>query len=149
MAVILNKTNRMLLEKSMKDRYGSNEKFIELMNAIQYEEDYINSNSFKVDYKQATREAISHYNTHCSAGAISSAQSNINLVKLILCEGFTVDDIKSVTEFVYKKWKGTQFESYCKPNTIWELGKFAGYFDELKKTKNPSSQIPNSGGRQW
>ena len=43
----------------------------------------------------------------------------INLVKARLKEGFTVDDFKTVIDKKVKAWKGTAFEQYLTPFTLF------------------------------
>lgn len=54
-----------------------------------------------------------------------------------LAEGFTVDDFKTVIDKKFDDWKGTEWEKYLRPETLFGT-KFEGYLNQkmIKKTNS-------------
>lgn len=62
-------------------------------------------------------------------------QSHINArVK----EGFTIDDFKTVIDNKCSEWKGTEFEQYLRPSTLFGT-KFEGYLNAPNRKKGATS----------
>lgn len=55
-------------------------------------------------------------------------------------EGFTVDDFKTVIDKKYSKWKGTEFEKYLDPDTLFAPSKFEKYLNETEGTSKPKKE---------
>jgi hypothetical protein len=45
-------------------------------------------------------------------------------------EGFTKDDCFTVIDNKVKTWKGTEWEKYLRPSTLFNASKFQGYLNE-------------------
>lgn len=58
-----------------------------------------------------------------------------------LAEGFSVDDFKTVINKKYEDWKGTEWEKYLRPETLFGT-KFEGYLNQKMRKKV-------SGGSQF
>lgn len=63
----------------------------------------------------------------------------INLVKSKLKDGFTVDDFKTVIDKKVKAWKGTLFEQYLTPFTL-----FGDKFEMYLNQNVPATSSTNS-----
>lgn len=55
-------------------------------------------------------------------------------------EGFTVDDFKTVIDKKYSKWKGTEFEKYLDPDTLFAPSKFEKYLNETEGIGKPKKE---------
>lgn len=76
-------------------------------------------NNIYNNIKEKVNSIINYLNL--KAGAIYKATNSktINLVKSKLKDGFTVDDFKTVIDKKVKAWKGTIFEQYLTPFTLF------------------------------
>ena len=68
-----------------------------------------------------------------------TTQSHINAR---LSEGYTVDDFKIVIDKQCSKWKGTEYEQYLRPSTLFGT-KFENYLNG--KTTQPNTSDKNDG----
>jgi uncharacterized phage protein (TIGR02220 family) len=50
-------------------------------------------------------------------------------------EGFTLDDFKTVIDKKVADWKGTEYEKYLRPSTLFRPSKFDAYLNEKSSTK--------------
>ena len=55
-----------------------------------------------------------------------------------LKEGFTVDDFKTVIDKKVKEWKGTDFEKFLRPQTLFGT-KFESYLNQTSQIQNKST----------
>ena len=46
-------------------------------------------------------------------------------------KNYSVKDIKAVIDVKYKKWKGTEWEIYLRPITLFNVNKFESYINEI------------------
>lgn len=51
-------------------------------------------------------------------------------------EGFSVEDFKTVIDKKYNDWKGTEWEKYLRPETLFGA-KFESYLNQKEITKQP------------
>lgn len=54
-------------------------------------------------------------------------QSNTELVRARLKEGYTADEIKAVIDMKVSEWNGTDFQQYLRPETLFGARKFNQY----------------------
>ena len=62
-----------------------------------------------------------------------------------LTDGFTVDDFKTVIDKKCAEWKGTEFEQYLRPSTLFGT-KFENYLNSKNTSKKPEPQEPTKYG---
>ena len=89
---------------------------------------YNNTNN-KDKYKEEISSVISYLNS-ASGKRFRETDSNSKLIRARLSEGFTVDDCMKVIDNKVAAWKGTEFEQYLRPNTLFRASKFEGYLNE-------------------
>lgn len=94
--------------------------------SIKYIVDYLNS-TVGTSYKPTSRDTQKHI---CAR----------------LNEGYTIDDFKAVIDKQYAKWKGTEYEQYLRPSTLFGT-KFEGYLN-AKATNQPQDKS-SDGGKGW
>ena len=70
----------------------------------------------------------------------ASTPKTQSLIRARINEKFSVQDFEKVIDNMVTKWKGTEFEQYLRPETLFGT-KFEGYFNTKLNTKE---QINNS-----
>ena len=94
--------------------------------SIKYIVDYLNS-TIGTSYKASSKDTQKHISAR-------------------LKEGYTVEDFKAVIDKQYAKWKGTEYEQYLRPSTLFGT-KFESYLN-AKATSQPKDN-PSDGGKGW
>ena len=56
-----------------------------------------------------------------------------------LSEGISVEDIKSMLDFKYKEWKGTEWQKYLTPATLFSKTNFYKYLEQSDQSSNKKS----------
>lgn len=72
----------------------------------------------------------------------TSFANDSNLIRLI-DQGYTLEDFKEVIDFKCEKWKGTEFEQYLRPYTLFGT-KFESYLNEKRNRKNKLQKLVDS-----
>jgi predicted phage replisome organizer/uncharacterized phage protein (TIGR02220 family) len=74
-------------------------------------------------------EIIAYLNEKCSS-RYRATDSTKKLIRARIEEGFTKDDCFTVIDNKVKTWKGTEWEKYLRPSTLFNASKFQGYLNE-------------------
>jgi len=74
-------------------------------------------------------DIIDYLNEKCSS-RYRATDSTKKLIRARLEEGFTKDDCFTVIDNKVKDWKGTEWEKYLRPSTLFNASKFQGYLNE-------------------
>lgn len=93
--------------------------------SIKYIVDYLNS-TIGTSYKASSKDTQKHISAR-------------------LKEGYTVEDFKAVIDKQYAKWKGTEYEQYLRPSTLFGT-KFESYLN-AKPTKPQDN--PSGSDKGW
>ena len=72
---------------------------------------------------------ISFLNTTCNKAYKTNTRKTRDLIKARLREGFTVEDFKSVIKKKHEEWRGTEFEKFLRPSTLFGT-KFEEYLNQ-------------------
>jgi len=80
------------------------------------------------------KEIINYLNLKTNSNYSYSSDKTIRLIKARINEGFTIEDFKIVIDKKYIEWKGTEFEKFLRPETLFS-NKFEGYLNQ-KQSKN-------------
>lgn len=86
-------------------------------------------NNIYNNIKEKVNSIINYLNLKAGAMYKATNSKTINLVKSKLKDGFTVDDFKTVIDKKVKAWKGTLFEQYLTPFTLFG-DKFEMYLNQ-------------------
>jgi uncharacterized phage protein (TIGR02220 family) len=78
-------------------------------------------------------EIIAYLNEKTSS-RYRNTESTKKLIRARMEEGFTKDDFITVIDNKVKTWKGTEWEKYLRPETLFCASKFQGYLNEKPKT---------------
>jgi uncharacterized phage protein (TIGR02220 family) len=69
--------------------------------------------------------------------------ATVNALTELMKLGYNLTDFKKVIDKKYKDWKGTKFQSYVRPSTLFGKN-FENYLNEQRVTKNPIEQLKSS-----
>jgi uncharacterized phage protein (TIGR02220 family) len=73
-----------------------------------------------------------------------SYPETVKEVNQLISIGYGYDDFVSVVDKKYKQWKGTKFEQYLRPSTLFGKN-FENYLNEPERIKpNPISNVAQS-----
>lgn len=100
-----------------------------------------NTNVAKSDNNVA-KQIIDYLNEKLGTRYTTKSKSTIKHINARLEEGFTYNDFKIVIDKKVADWKGTRFEPYLRPDTLFST-KFEGYLNQTGKTQetNDFTQI--------
>jgi uncharacterized phage protein (TIGR02220 family) len=91
------------------------------------------------DLVEISEKAIDYLNSKAGS-TFSNKGSNIELVAARISEGFTLADFKFVIDRKVLDWKGTDWEKYLRPITLFSKSKFENYLNaNLNEPKRSSN----------
>jgi uncharacterized phage protein (TIGR02220 family) len=80
-------------------------------------------------YSEVYTEIIDYLNEKTSS-RYRSTDTTKKLIRARLEEGFTKEDFFTVIDNKVRTWKGTEWEKYLRPDTLFRASKFQGYLNE-------------------
>lgn len=80
-------------------------------------------------YIVETKEIIEYLNEKAGTKYKPTTPKTKDTIKARLKEGFTVDDFKTVIDKKVEEWKGTEWEKFLRPQTLFGT-KFEGYLNQ-------------------
>lgn len=81
---------------------------------------------------RACEEIIDYLNLKAGTRYKPNSKSTIKNIKARLETGFTVEEFKMVIDNKVKDWKGTSYEMYLRPATLFSESKFEGYLNQRR-----------------
>lgn len=105
-------------------------------------------------YKKDIDEIVNYLNEVVSANYKSNSKNTVKLITARFNEGYEINDFKTVINKKAKEWKGTQFEQYLTPQTLFG-NKFEQYLNQkiiaMKKSNNSKGKLrfDNFKGRDY
>lgn len=75
-------------------------------------------------------EVISYLNEVTGASYKPSAEAHRKLIRARFADGYTLDDFKTVIDNKAASWKGTEYEKYLRPSTLFTASHFDNYLNE-------------------
>ena len=156
---LLNKEIKQVKDKSLlgyvfsnlKDYDGLNETIKKIINNINDNE---NEKSYPLSYNDTCHDTIkvdnfiieqvvNYLNERVGSNYKSNTPKTRDKIKARINEGFTLEDFKRVIDIKFIEWKGTEFEKYLRPETLFGT-KFESYLNQkVKKTINKYSMAFN------
>ncbi|WP_290776106.1 conserved phage C-terminal domain-containing protein [Anaerofustis sp.] len=99
-----------------------------------------NNNIYIVEIK----EIIEYLNEKAGTKYKPTTQKTRDIIKARLKEGFTVEDFKTVIDKKVAEWKGTEWEKFLRPQTLFGT-KFEGYLNQniIKRNKEETFKYEN------
>ena len=80
-----------------------------------------------------TADEIIDYFNEVTSSKLRYSKSSREPIHARLEEGFTKEECKLVIDFKHFSWKGTKYEQYLIPRTIFAVTKFEGYLNGALK----------------
>ena len=87
--------------------------------------------SKKDTYNSEIKEIVDYLNLKADKNFKVSTKSTRKGISRRLNEGYTVNDFKQVIDLKAKEWKGTKWEKYLSPDTLFNPTKFEKYINEI------------------
>ncbi len=84
----------------------------------------------KIYTKKICKEVIDFLNEKLDTNYKSTTKTTVKLIEGRINEGYTLEDFKKVIENKKKSWKGTKYEVYLRPSTLFRESKFEEYLNE-------------------
>lgn len=94
----------------------------------------IEKDIYKDDFLTKVTDIVDYLNSKADTKFKSSSKKTKSLIHARFEDGFTVDDFYTVIDKKCEEWKGTEWEKYIRPETLFGT-KFEGYLNQ-KNNKN-------------
>lgn len=94
----------------------------------------IEKDIYKDDFLTKVTDIVDYLNAKADTKFKSSSKKTKSLIHARLEDGFNVDDFYTVIDKKCEEWKGTEWEKYIRPETLFGT-KFEGYLNQ-KNNKN-------------
>lgn len=91
-------------------------------------------------YVSIIQEVVNYLNLKAGTNFKSGTNKTQSCIKARIKEGFSLDDFKLVIDKKCKSWKGTEWEKYLRPETLFGT-KFEGYLNEKDNKPQPKQQF--------
>ena len=90
---------------------------------------YITKNNITKN-KYNYQEIIDYLNEK-TGKTYKAVKTNNQLINARYEEGYTLEDFKAVIDYKTSKWKGTEWEKYLRPSTLFSAKNFENYVNEI------------------
>lgn len=91
-------------------------------------------------YSEVSEEIISYLNEKTSS-RFKATKAHKGFINERLKEGFTKEDFFTVIDKKVKTWKGTEWEKYLRPSTLFNATKFQSYLNEKGFSKIKGNDV--------
>lgn len=85
------------------------------------------------------KDVLDYLNAHLGTRYRPNVEKNIRLIHARMAEGFTLEDFKQVIDHKSKEWKGTEWEKFLRPETLFGP-KFEGYLNASLQKESQKNQ---------
>lgn len=96
----------------------------------------------------AVREIVEYLNQKAGMQYRSGSKATQQHINARLAEGYTVEDFKTVIDKKCADWKGTDYEQYLRPSTLFGT-KFENYLNAARSTRTNQNQQSQQNGQQF
>jgi uncharacterized phage protein (TIGR02220 family) len=80
--------------------------------------------------KVLINSVVDYLNSVCGTSFKVTSQATMSHISGRIDDGFTFDDFKTVIDKKHRHWKGTEWEKYLRPQTLFNREKFESYLNE-------------------
>lgn len=94
------------------------------------------------DKKKDVKYIVEYLNEKTGKSFKANTQATQKHIKARFAEGFTVEDFKKVIDNQVARWKGTEWEQYLRPSTLFGT-KFENYLNSGVKTNGKTTADPD------
>jgi len=88
---------------------------------------------------KTAKQILDYLNSQAETTYSTKTGSNLDLVISRLNEGYTISDFKYVIDFKIKDWKGSDFQKYLRPITLFKKDKFENYLNSTINDTKPTT----------
>lgn len=101
-----------------------------------------NTDTSSLSFSNEIKEIIDYLNLCIGSRYTYKNESNNKYIRARLNEGFTVDDFKMIIDKKCNAWKGTEWEKFLRPETLFIPKHFESYLNErvVNKTRTETGQ---------
>ena len=100
-----------------------------------------NNTKYNNNYNVEFDEIIAYLNEKTGSKFKATTEATRKLMSGRLSEGYSVEDFRKVVDAMLSKWKGTDYEQYLQPSTLFAPSNFEKYYNFATKQK-PQEQKP-------
>lgn len=130
--------------KSKKDFEPTKEQIEEAKKIVEFAK---NNNSTTTEKTHDVTKIINYLNSKTGAKYKATSSANRRLILARLNEGYTVQDLKTVIDNQVSAWRGTEWEKYLRPSTLFRASKIENYLNS--KRLNHSSRYNSTVQDQY
>ena len=130
------KTNQIQTEKQTENKPEDNPEENQTIDQKQTHQDVNVIVNVNVD---VIKEIINYLNLKTNSNYSYSSDKNQRLINARINEGYTIEDFKIVIDKKYREWKGTEFEKFLRPETLFS-NKFEGYLNQKRSSSAQDEQ---------
>lgn len=105
--------------------------------------DNVNDNTNEIVDK-----VIEYFNQKCKTRYRKNTRDIRKLIIARINEGYTFEDFKTVIDKKYREWKGTEFEKYLRPSTLFGT-KFQQYLNQIEKKQSTYGDAEDCFEMAW
>lgn len=87
------------------------------------------------------KESIIYLNDKAGTSFKYTNKANQRLISSRVDEGYKLEDFKQVIDNMVAKWKGTEWEQYLRPQTLFQASKFENYLNFVKQEQKPNKIV--------
>lgn len=88
-------------------------------------------------------KTIEYLNSVTNSSYSPTNRGTIELLQDLMAQGYNLTDFKTVIDKKWASWKGTKFQTYVRPSTLFGK-KFENYLNEQPTSKNAIQQLSSS-----
>ena len=85
----------------------------------------------------------------CGADYKHTAKATRENIHARLKDGYTEDDFKTVIDKKFAEWKGTEWEKYLRPQTLFRPSNFEGYLNQKVVKEKPKNKFNDFPQREY
>ncbi len=82
------------------------------------------------EYTEIYKRIIGYLNMVCGTDYKHTTKATRESIHARLKDGYTEDDFKTVIDKKFAEWKGTEWEKYLRPQTLFRPSNFEGYLNQ-------------------
>lgn len=83
----------------------------------------------KYNYKEEIKYIIDYLNQTAGTRFTTNSKNTQKLIKARFNDGYKIDDFYDVIDNKWKEWKGTEFQKYMQPSTLFAESHFDNYLN--------------------
>lgn len=97
-------------------------------------EKYIKKKKGNDEHAEITEQVVAYLNMKANVHYKPSTKETQRHIHARLDDGYTLEDFKTVIDNKVADWKGTEYEKFLRPNTLFAPSKFESYLNQKSNT---------------